>query len=69
MGAGMKVSDLVTLLLTLPQDIEVIVPQWSESRLLGPSGVAVVTRRSARTDGWVHDERPDKERQTFLEIG
>ena len=65
----MKVKELVELLQTFPQDLQVIVPQYSECVLLDKYGVYTTLKQEARQDEWVHDCRPDKPRVTYLYIG
>jgi hypothetical protein len=65
----MTVAELIQRLQALPQDVQVVVPLWSEQCLLEDDQVGTTTGGEARPDGWVHDVRPDKRTVTYVQIG
>ena len=65
----MTVAELIQRLQSLPQDVQVIKPLYSEQCLLEDDEVYVTTGVEARPDGWVHDVRPDKPIVTYVQIG
>jgi hypothetical protein len=62
----MDVAELITLLQTYPQDLQVAYDIYSEHCLLEPRNIRVMKACVARPDGWVHRERNDKPAQTYL---
>lgn len=62
----MTVAELIALLQTKPQDLQVAYRLYSEQCLLEAADIRVVTRCEPRPDGWVEDERPDKPTRQYL---
>jgi hypothetical protein len=62
----MIVSELVELLLTQDQQLEVAYRCFSESCLLEVDDIKVVWECAPRSDGWIHNRRPDKEMHPYL---
>lgn len=62
----MTIAELIELLQTKPQDIEVVYRRHSEHCLMEPTEVVVEELGEARPDGWVHDKRPDKASRNYL---
>lgn len=65
----MTVTELISRLQALPQDVQVIKPLWSGYTLITAADVLLTTGVEARLDGWVHDARPDKLEVTYVQIG
>lgn len=64
----MTVADLITLLQTQPQGLQVAYSKYSEFCLLEARDVVVEAHCVARPDGWVACRRPDKPTQDYLLI-
>ncbi len=62
----MTVADLIEILKKYPQDIKVAYQIYSEQCLLTEKDIKVMELCHAREDGWVHDQRPDKETEPYL---
>jgi hypothetical protein len=62
----MKVSELIELLKTYPQDLQVAHEMYSEQLLLEDKDLSVKELCQARPDGWIEHKRPDKPTQTYL---
>lgn len=62
----MTVSELIEVLKTKPQDLQVIYKCCSEHVLLGANKIKVEEHCEPRADGWVHELRPDKPKKTYL---
>ena len=62
----MTVRELIAILQTKPQDIQVVFSQFSEWALLEADQIEVQALCAPRGDGWVHDARPDKPTQDYL---
>ena len=65
----MTVAELIAHLQQLPQDLQVIVPCWSEQCLLEADKVYVSQEGVARGDGWVANKRPDQPIFDYVVIG
>lgn len=64
----MTVKELIAILQTKPQDIQVVYRCYSEYSLLQAGDIGVAALCAPRVDGWVHDARPDKPKQDFLTL-
>jgi len=62
----MKVSELITLLSTFPQDLTVVYKCYSEQHTMHPNELSVEKHCKARPDGWVQNARADKELEEYL---
>jgi hypothetical protein len=62
----MTVAELITLLQTKPQELQVVYQLHSEYCLLEANLIDVERLCEPRPDGWVHDARPDKPTQEYL---
>ena len=62
----MTVAELIAMLQTQPQDVQVAYQIFSEQCLLEADDVRLVEACKPRDDGWIQDKRPDKETQTYL---
>ena len=65
----MKVSELIKLLQAQPQDMQIVISQYSEYLLLTNESIAEIDLCESRLDGWVHDAREDKPKVKYLLIG
>lgn len=68
MNNYMSVADLIELLKTCPQDMLVGISRHSEHCLLQQRNVQVLELCKPRSDGWIHDKRPDMDTQNYLII-
>lgn len=64
----MTVKELIELLQSQPQELQVVYSKFSEYCLLEASDVVVDNLCEARADGWVACRRPDKPTQEYLVI-
>jgi hypothetical protein len=64
----MKVSELIELLKTYPQDLDVIYDLFSEHCLLNAEDISVIDACEPRKDGWVPRARPDKVTKKYLSL-
>ena len=64
----MKVSELIELLKTYPQDLQVAREMYSEQLLLTTEDLSIEECCQPRPDGWIEHKRPDKPTQTYLVI-
>lgn len=62
----MTVKELIELLQTAPQDLQVAYRRCSEQLLLEAEEITIVEKCEPRADGWIHDKRPDKPTQMYL---
>lgn len=62
----MKVRELVALLQTMPQEIEVAYCCHSDQVLLQAKEIELIKGCPPRPDGWVQSERPDIEPQEYV---
>ncbi len=62
----MLVKDLIKYLQKQPQDIMVAYCCYSEQCLLELDDIRVKELCKVRVDGWIQDERPDKETESYL---
>ncbi len=62
----MTVAELITLLQSKPQDLQVAYALFSEYCLLEAKDIDVEHLCEPRPDGWVHSRRPDKPTQEYL---
>jgi hypothetical protein len=62
----MTVAELIALLQTKPQDLQVTYALYSEKCLLEADDIEVGTACKPRPDGWVQDARKDMETQDYL---
>lgn len=65
----MNVADLIKILKTYPQDMVVVVPEYSERCILERSDIHLDEACPPRDDGWVQNKRPDVESVVYLVIG
>ena len=65
----MKVSEMIRLLQTHPQDMQIVISQHSEYLLLTGDSLVEIDLCEWRNDGWVHDAREDKPKIKYLLIG
>lgn len=64
----MTVKELIAILQSKPQDVEVVYRCCSEFVLLEADDIDIRALCLARADGWVHDARPDKPTQDYLTL-
>jgi hypothetical protein len=64
----MTVKELIEILQTKPQDIQVAYRLYSEWCLLEEEDIGVEPLCEPRPDGWVHARRPDKPTQDYLTL-
>ena len=62
----MNVAELIELLQTQPQDLQVAYCIYSEQCLLEAGDISFLKACVARPDGWIQDKRPDKPTQDYL---
>ncbi len=62
----MTVAELIRFLSTQQQDLQVAIQMYSEQCLLETDEIRVMSLCKPREDGWIHNQRPDKETQTYL---
>ncbi len=62
----MTVAELIDLLQTYPQNLQVAYDKYSEHCLLDPGDVRLYEACEPRPDGWVPCKRPDKPVRTYL---
>lgn len=62
----MTVKELIALLQSKPQELQVAYPKYSEWCLLEANDIEIKSLCPARVDGWVHDARPDKPTEDHL---
>lgn len=62
----MTVAELISLLQTKPQELQVAYHCCSEQVLLVAGDVEIIEKCQPRHDGWIHNARPDKPTQTYL---
>lgn len=62
----MTVKELIAILQSKPQDIQVVYSRYSEWCLLESDDIGTKFLCPPRPDGWVHDARPDKPKQDYL---
>lgn len=62
----MTVKELIELLQSKPQDLQVAYQLHSEYCLLRAGDINIESLCQPRPDGWVHDARPDKPTQKYL---
>jgi hypothetical protein len=66
--SNMTVSELIELLKSQPQDLQVIYGIHSEYCLLEAGNIAITEQCEPRADGWVACRRPDKPKQKYLNV-
>lgn len=64
----MTVKELIAILQSKPQDIQVAYRRFSEWSLLEADDIGVAALCSPRADGWVADARPDHPMQDYLTL-
>jgi len=62
----MTVADLIAYLQTQPQGLRVACEKFSEYCLVEQRDIRHVSACLPRADGWIHEARPDKPRETYL---
>lgn len=62
----MTVAELIEILKSKPQDIQVVYQCYSEMSLMRPEDICIAEASEPRPDGWVHDKRPDKPTRLYL---
>jgi len=62
----MTVAELIDYLKNQPQELQVAYRCYSEQCLLEAKDIAIEVACEARPDGWIHHERPDRPKQTYL---
>jgi hypothetical protein len=62
----MKVAELIALLQTYPQDLQVAYQIYSEYVLIKPESIELVEACEPRADGWIQNKRPDMPKQTYV---
>lgn len=62
----MNVAELIDLLKTQPQDLQVIYLCYSEAVLLEAEDIYVGEACEPRLDGWVQNKRPDMPTRKYL---
>lgn len=62
----MTVKELIEILQTHPQDLQVVFMCYSEWCLMEANNIKVRHLCEPRSDGWVHNARPDKPTQAYL---
>lgn len=62
----MTVNELIELLKTYPQDLLVAYEIHSEQCLLDAKDIKIKELCEPRSDGWVHDYRPDRPSIKYL---
>jgi len=62
----MRVHELIELLKTFPQDLEVTYARFSEQCLLESTDIAIGQACPPRPDGWVQNYRKDMPHQDYL---
>jgi hypothetical protein len=62
----MTVKELIAILQSKPQDLQVAYAKYSEFCLLKATDIVIDSLCEPRPDGWVHDRRPDKPQQEYL---
>ena len=62
----MTVSELIELLKTKPQDLQVAYELYSEYCLLEAQNVGVIEACEPRPDGWIQHKRNDMPVQSYL---
>jgi hypothetical protein len=62
----MTVTELIQVLKNYPPDLQVAYCLYSEQALLSETDIKLADKCQPRSDGWVHDARPDKPKQTYV---
>lgn len=62
----MTVKELIAVLQSKPQNLNVVYRCCSEWCLLEADDIEIKSLCLPRPDGWVHDARPDKPKQDYL---
>lgn len=62
----MTIKELIALLQSKPQDLQVAYSKYSEYCLLEAGDLEIKALCEPRDDGWIHDARPDKPTQDYL---
>lgn len=62
----MTIAELIEVLKTKPQDLQVAYELYSEYCLLEAQHIKIRPLCAPRPDGWVHAARPDKPTQHYL---
>lgn len=62
----MTVKELIAILQSKPQDLQVAYSRYSEFCLLEESDIQIESMCEPRPDGWIHARRPDKSTQDYL---
>jgi hypothetical protein len=62
----MTVAELIEVLKTKPQDLQVIYRCYSEYCLMEAKDIEITRQVPPRADGWVANRRPDKPEQDYL---
>lgn len=62
----MTVAELISFLQTQPQDLQVAHRQYSEQCLLEVDKIKIFEACEPRSEGWIHDARPDRPLQMYL---
>lgn len=65
-GIVMTVSELIEFLQKQRQDMLVAYQIYSEYAVLEAKDIEIMELCMPRPDGWVHDARPDAEKQEYL---
>jgi hypothetical protein len=65
----MRINELIKLLETYPDDLQVVYHLWSEQKLLKESDINIEELCHPRQDDWVPNKRPDRDTKTYLVIG
>lgn len=66
MANHMTVKELIDFLQTMPQSLPVAYAIYSEYSLLEAKDIHINKLCLPRSDGWIHDRRPDKPAQDYL---
>lgn len=64
----MTVKELIEVLQSKPQHLQVAYRCYSEWCLLDAKDIDIESLCVPRSDGWVHDARPDKPTQDYLTL-
>lgn len=62
----MTVKELIAILQSKPQDLQIVYRCCSEFVLLEANDIDIMALCLPRNDGWVANKRPDKPKQDYL---
>lgn len=62
----MNVAELIAILQTKPQDMQVAYCMYSEHCVLDSEDIRIIEACEPRPDGWIQNKRPDMPTQAYV---